>query len=498
MSHTKVTTPTELNKDDNYHSFGACFFVLVCRWDINFNEVLSMFLKTLGMHSRRPPVCQRPLSYNVRKRTDMSAQRRLWSDCASAQSDQSLRCPYEETLHPLISKLRPLKSLSRLWECTLSRNVRKRAFRHVWLRLFSARKRAFRHVQLRWFSSQKHAFRHVRLRWFSARKHACRHVRLRWYSARKHACRHVRLRWFSALKLNSDLQTCAAAVIQRPKKWTYAAAMIQRPKTCLQTCVAAMIQRPKTCQQTCAAVMIQRPKTCIQTCAAAMIQRPKTCLQICAAAMIQRPKTCIQTCAAAMISARKRAIRHMRLRWLSAQKRAYRHVRLRWSSVRKRAFWHVRLRWFSVRKRAFRHVRLRWFSIRKRAFRHVRLRWSAPENVLSDICGCGDSDMIWIIGPAHVWRHNFGCCCSLVHGTVHSFLGNLQQARSRRACSSWRRGTKVAGQVSFPERRSHCAVFSSVLDSTCPKSDTCWFPQPWHRGRRIIRFKDYSTWKGWY
>ena len=34
---------TELNKDDNSHSLGASFCILVRRWDINFNEVLSIF-----------------------------------------------------------------------------------------------------------------------------------------------------------------------------------------------------------------------------------------------------------------------------------------------------------------------------------------------------------------------------------------------------------------------------------------------------------------------
>ena len=32
--------------------------------------------------------------------SDMCAQRRLRSACAAAQSDQSLRCPLKETLHP--------------------------------------------------------------------------------------------------------------------------------------------------------------------------------------------------------------------------------------------------------------------------------------------------------------------------------------------------------------------------------------------------------------
>ena len=32
----------------------------------------------------------------------MCAQRRLWSDWASAQSEQSLRCPHEESLGPYL------------------------------------------------------------------------------------------------------------------------------------------------------------------------------------------------------------------------------------------------------------------------------------------------------------------------------------------------------------------------------------------------------------
>ena len=46
----------------------------------------------------------------------MCAQRRLKSACASAQSDQSLRCSHEETLNPCLSKMRPVKILIRLRE----------------------------------------------------------------------------------------------------------------------------------------------------------------------------------------------------------------------------------------------------------------------------------------------------------------------------------------------------------------------------------------------
>ena len=44
----------------------------------------------------------------------MCAPRRLKSACASEQFDQNLHCPYEETLHTWLSKMRPVKILIRL------------------------------------------------------------------------------------------------------------------------------------------------------------------------------------------------------------------------------------------------------------------------------------------------------------------------------------------------------------------------------------------------
>ena len=52
---------------------------------------------------------------NVHSR--MCGQSRHKSTCACAQSDQSLRCPHEETLHPWLAKtMRPMKILIRLRE----------------------------------------------------------------------------------------------------------------------------------------------------------------------------------------------------------------------------------------------------------------------------------------------------------------------------------------------------------------------------------------------
>ena len=49
--------------------------------------------------------------------SDLCALQRFKSACASAQFDQSLFCPHEETLHPWLSKMRPVKILIRLRKC---------------------------------------------------------------------------------------------------------------------------------------------------------------------------------------------------------------------------------------------------------------------------------------------------------------------------------------------------------------------------------------------
>ena len=49
----------------------------------------------------------------------MCGQRKLRSACASAHSDQSLRCPHvKETWYPYLSKMRRMKNLIRLCKCT--------------------------------------------------------------------------------------------------------------------------------------------------------------------------------------------------------------------------------------------------------------------------------------------------------------------------------------------------------------------------------------------
>ena len=49
--------------------------------------------------------------------SDLCTQPRLKSACASAPSDQSLRCPREENLHPQDSGMHQVKILIRLREC---------------------------------------------------------------------------------------------------------------------------------------------------------------------------------------------------------------------------------------------------------------------------------------------------------------------------------------------------------------------------------------------
>ena len=48
----------------------------------------------------------------------MYAQRRLKSACASAQTDQSLRSPDEESLQPWLFQMRPIKILIKVLECS--------------------------------------------------------------------------------------------------------------------------------------------------------------------------------------------------------------------------------------------------------------------------------------------------------------------------------------------------------------------------------------------
>ena len=69
--------------------------------------------------------------------SDMCAKRRLKSACTTAQSDRSPRRPHEETSHPMLSKMRPVKILIRLhefgsWsESSLCAYVRRYIFWHL-------------------------------------------------------------------------------------------------------------------------------------------------------------------------------------------------------------------------------------------------------------------------------------------------------------------------------------------------------------------------------
>ena len=73
---------------------------------------------------------------NVRKRTSDLRPQRLKPAYASAQSDRSLRCQHKETLHPWLSKMRPVKIQIRLCNCTvwsessLGPHVRRYVFWH--------------------------------------------------------------------------------------------------------------------------------------------------------------------------------------------------------------------------------------------------------------------------------------------------------------------------------------------------------------------------------
>ena len=97
--------------------------IKLCEQDINCpNTTLSCpnkILFWLDNLKKIKLVCPFPGKKNVL--TDMYAQRRLKSACASAQSDQSLRRPYQESLHPWLSKVSPVKILIRLCVCVCVR-----------------------------------------------------------------------------------------------------------------------------------------------------------------------------------------------------------------------------------------------------------------------------------------------------------------------------------------------------------------------------------------
>ena len=63
------------------------------------------------MHKSIWPATWEKVPFNI------CAQIRLKSACASAQTDQSINCPREETLIPWLSKMRRMNILIRLREC---------------------------------------------------------------------------------------------------------------------------------------------------------------------------------------------------------------------------------------------------------------------------------------------------------------------------------------------------------------------------------------------
>ena len=79
-----------------------------------FNFRLHAHFQMLTHVLTRRPKCV-ATSENVP--LDIYTLARLKLTCAFAQCDQSLRCPHEETLHPWLFKMRPVKILIRLREC---------------------------------------------------------------------------------------------------------------------------------------------------------------------------------------------------------------------------------------------------------------------------------------------------------------------------------------------------------------------------------------------
>ena len=99
----------------------ADIWILLCAFDtttVSFLNEISVFYYVCHVFTCRQK------SHNVRKWATMTENvcsdicaQRLKSDRRSAQSDQSLSCPHEETLNPCLSKMRRVKILIRLREC---------------------------------------------------------------------------------------------------------------------------------------------------------------------------------------------------------------------------------------------------------------------------------------------------------------------------------------------------------------------------------------------
>ena len=94
----------------------SCTYVkrskLICIRTITWGNVLLTYAPNEDSDQPAHPICIRTITWgNVP--SDICDQRRLRSACASAQSDRSLRCPHEETLHTWVAKIRPVKILIR-------------------------------------------------------------------------------------------------------------------------------------------------------------------------------------------------------------------------------------------------------------------------------------------------------------------------------------------------------------------------------------------------
>ena len=78
------------------------YFFSICHSEANMHSIDNVFVKYI------------PASTWQNVSSGMCIQ---WRVNVSAQSDQSLRCPHEETLHPWLPKVRPMNILIRLREC---------------------------------------------------------------------------------------------------------------------------------------------------------------------------------------------------------------------------------------------------------------------------------------------------------------------------------------------------------------------------------------------
>ena len=102
---TNNADPDQLASEEANWSGSTLFAKAVHIWvqQLFFLRKYFKMLHCVGTHVKLMQI-NRYSSFNMSKHTSDTQQRLRWA-CTSPQIDQSLHCPHEETLHPLLSKM---------------------------------------------------------------------------------------------------------------------------------------------------------------------------------------------------------------------------------------------------------------------------------------------------------------------------------------------------------------------------------------------------------